>query len=202
MKRVVGVIGAAMLVLSLHAPARGIELRVGATANYGTSNNFGVGPRLELDLGEYVPGLRLAGDYHKFFDSHIYSDLDKLAVESTAWDAGFHVLYDLTTVAIADGATLYAGAGVLYADRKYDHWIGAAAETITADDLFTRYGKLQKLQDKYKSDSGTSFALTVGSTFNTGWTVIPFVEARYTIGVVDEFMLAAGVLFSTGAGAK
>ena len=64
------------------------------------------------------------------------------------------------------------------------------------------HGKLQRLEDKYRSDSGASFALTVGSTFNTGWTVIPFVEARYTIGVVDELTLAAGILFSTGLGAE
>jgi hypothetical protein len=201
MKKVVGVIGAAMMVLSLHTPAQGFDLRVGASANFGTANNFGVGPRVEFGLGDYVPGLRLAADYHRFFDSQVYDDVDGLTVESSAWDAGFHVLYDVTTIAIADGATLYAGAGVLYAKRHYDHW-QPTTEGLTAAEVSSRAGNLQKLEDKYKSDLGASLALSVGSTFNTGWTVVPFVEARYTIGVVDELMLAAGLLFSTGGGAQ
>jgi hypothetical protein len=202
MKKAIGVISAAVLVLALQAQvqAQGLDLRVGATANLGTSNDFGVGPRVELDLDDYVPGLRLAADYHKYFDSQVYSDVDGLAVESSSWDAGFHILYDIATIAIAEGATLYAGAGVLYAKRHYDHWLKPALEELPADEVVNRYGKLQKLQDQYLSDSGASVALTVGSTFNTGWTVIPFVEARYTIGVVDELMVAAGILFSTGLG--
>jgi len=202
MKKVIGVVSAALLVLAFHAPAQALDLRVGASVNYGTSNDFGVGPRVELDFGDYVPGLRLAGDYHKFFDSHVYNDVDGLAVESNSWDAGFHVLYDFTTLAIAEGATLYVGAGMLYAKRHYDHWLQPAAEEITDGEIRNRYGKLQKLQEQYTSDSGVSFALTVGSTFSTGWTVIPFVEARYTIGIVDELMIAAGILFSTGSGPR
>lgn len=202
MKKVVGVISAAMLVLAFQAPAQAIDLRVGANVNYGTSNDFGIGPRVELDFSDYVPGLRLAGDYHKFFDSHVYGDIEGLTVESDAWDAGFHVLYEFATVPIAEGAGLYAGAGVLYAKRNYDHWLRPAPADITAEELRARNGRLQTLQEKYKSDSGASFALTVGSTFATGWTVIPFVEARYTIGVVDELLLAAGILFSTGGAAQ
>lgn len=202
MKKAIGAVGAALLVLALHAPARALEVRVGATANFGTANDFGVGPRVELGLGDYVPGLRLAGDYHKFFDSNVYDDVDGLAVESHAWDAGFHVLYDFMTVDIAEGANIYAGAGLLYAKRTYDHWLPPAAEDLTDAELRNRYGKLQTLEQKYNSDSGTSLALTVGSTFNTGWTVIPFVEARYTIGIVDELTVAVGILFSTGATAQ
>jgi hypothetical protein len=202
MKKVLGIMSAAVLVLGLNAPAQGLDLRIGANANFGTSNDFGVGPRVELDVADYVPGLRLAVDYHKFFLSDVYGDIDGLAVKSDAWDAGLHVLYDLATVAIAEGATIYAGGGLLYAERSYDHSLRPATEEISADELVSRNGKLAKLQEKYKSNSGVSLALTVGSTFNTGWTVIPFVEARYTIGVVDELMLAAGILFSTGMGAQ
>lgn len=202
MKNVIGGIGAALLVLALHAPAQGLDLRVGANVNYGTANDFGIGPRVELDFGDYVPGLRLAGDYHKFFDSHVYGDIDGLAVESNAWDAGFHVLYEFATLPIGEGAGLYAGAGVLYAKRDYDHWLKPATADITDGELRNRYGKLKSLEEKYKGDSGASFALTVGSTFATGWTVIPFVEARYTIGVVDELLIAAGILFSTSGGAQ
>jgi hypothetical protein len=202
MKKVIGVFSAAALVLALHAPAQGLDLRAGVNANFGTTNDFGVGPRVELDFGEYAPGLRIAGDYHKFFDSEVYNDVDGLVVESSSWDAGFHILYDFATVPIAEGATLYAGAGVIYAKRNYDHWLKRSAEEIPDSELRNRYDKLLTLQEKYKDDSGASLALTVGSTFNTGWTVIPFVEARYTIGVVDELMLALGILFSTGSGAK
>jgi hypothetical protein len=202
MKNVIGTISVALLVLALQAPAQAVDLRIGGNVNFGTANDFGIGPRIELDLDDYVPGLRLAGDYHKFFDSHVYDDFDGLAVEANAWDAGFHVLYEFATLDIAEGAAVYAGAGVLYAKRNYDHWLKAAPEEITDAELRNRYGKLQRLEDKYRSDSGASFALTVGSTFNTGWTVIPFVEARYTIGVVDELMLSAGILFSTGSAAK
>lgn len=200
MKKVIGVIGAAMLVLAFRAPAQGVDLRVGANVNYGASNDFGLGPRLELDFNDYVPGLRLAGDYHKFFASRVYNDIDELSVKSNSWDVGLHVLYDFTTVAISEGATLYAGAGVLYAKRSYDYSFPTA--DLTAAELLNRADKLKRLQEKYQRDSGASLALTVGSTFNTGWTVIPFVEARYTIGVVDELMVAAGLLFSTGLGAK
>ena len=68
MKKVIGVFSAAVLVLALQTPARALDVRLGVNANYGTENNFGVGPRLELDFNEYVPGLRVAGDFHKFFD--------------------------------------------------------------------------------------------------------------------------------------
>jgi len=200
-KKLIGGVSAAVLVLALQTPAQGFDVLVGANANFGSSNNFGVGPRVELGLGDYVPGLRLAADYHKFFDSQVYNDIDDLTVKSNSWDAGFHVLYDITTVDIGEGATLYAGAGVLFAKRHYDHW-QPTAEGLTADELLIRSGKLQKLENKYNSDSGASLALSVGSTFNTGWTVIPFVEVRYTIGVVDELMAAAGLLFSTGAGTQ
>jgi len=196
MKKVIGVIGAAMLVLAGHTPAQCLDLRVGANANFGTANDFGVGPRVEYGLGDYVPGLRLAADFHKFFDSQVYNDVDGLTVESSSWDVGVHALYDITTFPVAEGATLYAGAGLLYAKRHYDHWQPTGGE-LTATELAIRDGKLQKLRNKYESASGASLALSVGSTFNTNWTVIPFVEARYTIGVVDELMLAVGILFST-----
>lgn len=202
MKKAIRVISAALLVLVIHAPAGAVDLRLGANVNYGTSNDFGIGPRVELDFSDYVPGLRLAGDYHKFFDSHVYGDIDGLAVESNAWDAGLHVLYEFATVPIGEGAGLYAGAGVIYAKRHYDHWLKPATADITDVELRSRYSKLQSLEDKYQADSGASFALTVGSTFATGWTVIPFVEARYTVGVVDELLLAAGILFSTGGAAQ
>jgi len=202
MKKVIGVISAAMLVLAFHTPAQGVDLRVGGNVNFGTSNDFGIGPRVELDFDDYVPALRLVVDYHKFFDSSVYSDIEGLTVESNAWDAGFHVLYEFATVPIAEGAGLYAGAGVLYAKRHYDHWLPPATAETTSEELLARNSRLQTLQEKYQSDSGMSFALTVGSTFNTGWTVIPFVEARYTIGVVDELLLAAGLLFSTGGGTR
>ncbi|MHB8835308.1 MAG: hypothetical protein ACYC9Y_06335 [Candidatus Methylomirabilia bacterium] len=201
MKKMIGVIGAAVLVLALQAPAHGLDLRVGANVNYGTANDFGLGPRVELDFNDYVPGLRLAGDYHKFFASRVYNDIDELSVKSNSWDVGLHVVYDFTTVAIAEGATLYAGAGVLYAKRSYDY-LQASTADLTAAELLNRAEKLKRLQEKYQGDSGASLALTVGSTFNTGWTVVPFVEARYTIGVVDELMVAAGLLFSTGLGAR
>lgn len=202
MKKVIGVIGAAALVLALQAPAHGLDLRVGANVNYGTANDFGLGPRVELDFNDYVPGLRLAGDYHKFFASRVYNDIDELSVKSSSWDVGLHVVYDFTTVAIAEGATLYAGAGVLYAKRSYDYSVQVATADLTAAELLNRDDKLKRLKEKYQGDSGAGLALTVGSTFNTGWTVVPFVEARYTFGVVDELMVAAGLLFSTGLGAE
>jgi len=194
MKKVMGVIGAAMLVLAFHAPAQGLDLRAGGNVNFGTANDFGVGPRVELDIGEALPGLRLAVDYHKFFDSSVYSDINGLAVESKSWDVGFHILYDVATVPLAEGATIYVGAGLLYVKRSYDHWL-KSSEAYISD------GDLKKLEADYQSNSGMSGALLVGSTFNTGWTVIPYVEARYTIGVIDELMLSAGILFSTGGGA-
>jgi len=202
MKKSFGVIGAALLVLTLNAPAHAVELRIGANANFGTANDFGVGPRVELGLGDLVPGLRLAADYHRFFDSNVYGDVDGLVVESSSWDAGVHVFYDLATVPIAEGATVYAGAGLLYAKRSYDHWLKSSGEVIKDTDLRTRYDKLSTLKERYPGDSGAGFALTVGSTFNTGWTVTPYVEATYTIGVVDELMLAVGILFSTGDGTR
>jgi hypothetical protein len=198
MKKAIGVIGATLLALTLCTPARALDLRLGANVNFGTSNDFGVGPRVELALGDLVPGLRLAADYHRFFDSGVYSDVDGLVVESSSWDAGVHVYYDLVTLPVAEGATIYAGGGLVYAKRSYDHWLKSADSAITDSDLRNRYDKLPTLQERYASDSGASFALTVGSTFNTGWTVIPYVEASYTIGVVDELMLAVGLLFSTG----
>lgn len=202
MRRVIGVIGAAVLVLAFRTPAQGVDARLGANVNFGTANDFGIGPRVELDFNDYVPGLRLAGDYHKFFDSSVYNDIDELSVKSKSWDVGLHVIYDFTTVPIAEGATLYAGAGVLYAKRDYDYSFQAAAADLTDAEKLSRADKLQRLQEKYQGDSGASLALTVGSAFNTGWTVIPFVEARYTIGVVDELMVTAGLLFSTGGGSK
>ena len=198
MKKVIGVISAALVVLALHAPAQAIDLRIGGNLNYGTSSDVGIGPRIELGLEDYVPGLRLAADYHKFFDSEAYGDINGLTVDASSWDLGLHILYDFTTLAIAVGATLYAGAGLLYADRTYDHSLKPTNGVASAED----YDSFNQLQEKYQSDSGASLALTVGSTFNTGWTVVPFVEARYTIGVVDELMLAVGILFSTGMGAK
>jgi hypothetical protein len=200
MKNLTGFTGAALLVLALTAPAHALDLRIGANANFGTSNDFGVGPRVELALGDLVPGLRVAADYHKFFDANVYSDVDGLVVESSAWDAGLHVYYDLATLPVAEGATIYAGGGVVYAKRSYDHWLKSADSAITDGDLRNRYDKLPTLQERYASNSGASLALTVGSTFNTGWTVIPYVEATYTIGVVDELLLAVGILFSTGLG--
>jgi hypothetical protein len=200
MKKMMGFVSAALVGLALAAPAQAVDLRFGANVNYGTSNNFGLGPRIELGVEEFVPGLRLAADYHKFFDHNVYSDVDGLAVESSAWDLGFQVLYDVTTVAVAEGATIYAGGGITYAKRSYDHWLKASSPTDVFPDseLRNRYNKLLKLEDQYKDDSGIGVALIVGSTFNTGWTVIPYVEARYTIGTVDELLLAAGILFSTG----
>lgn len=201
MKKLIGTVSAALLFLVTCTPALASDLRIGATANFGTANDFGVGPRIEFGLEEYVPGLRLAADVHRFFDSRVYNDIDKFTVESNSWDGGFHVLYDLATLSIAEGATLYAGAGVLYAKRNYEH-LQPSPEGISADELQRRVIKLQELKKKYEGDSGASFALSVGSTFNTGWTVIPFVEARYSIGVIDELSLAAGLLFSTGSGTR
>lgn len=202
MKKIVGAVSAALLVLALHAPAQGLDLRVGGNLNWGTANDFGIGPRIEVDLKEYFPGLRLAGDYHRFFDSQVYSDVDGRVVEANSWDVGVHVLYDVARVSVAEGATIYAGIGVMYAKRNYDHWLGAAAEDISDDELRNRYSKLQALEADYDGASGVSVPLTVGSTFTTGWTVIPYVEARYTIGIVDELLLAAGILFSTGSGTE
>lgn len=202
MKMAMGVVGAAVLVLALHAPARALDARIGAGANFGTANDFGVGARVELDLADYVPGLRLAGDYHRFFDAGAYGDVYGLAVESSSWDAGFHVLYDFRTVAVAEGATLYAGGGLLYAKRRYDLGLKTDPEEIPDAELRNRYDKLKQLEEKYRGTSGVGVALTVGSTFHTGWTVIPFVEARYTIGPVDELLLGAGILFSTGPAAR
>jgi hypothetical protein len=195
--RAIGAFCAAALVLALGAPARAVDLRVGANANFGTADDFGVGPRVELDIGDYVPGLRFAVDYHRFFSANVYNDVDGLSVDSSAWDAGLHVLYDLATLPVAEGATIYAGGGVLYAKRSYDHAL-RAGEEISDAEFASRHAKLEKLQEKYVSDKGVGFALSVGSTFATGWTVVPFVEARYTIGVVDELVLAAGILFATG----
>lgn len=205
MKKLVGFIGAAVLVLACHAPARALDLRVGANANYGTSDKFGLGPRAELDLGEYVPGLRLVGDYHKFFESGVYDsrvsdDLDGITVKSSSWDAGFHVTYDFSKVGIGEGASLYAGAGILYVRRQYDHWLQLPAGGGPVDEQTA--AKYAELQNKYSDDKGIGWALTVGSTFSTGWTVLPFVEARYTNGVVDEIMLALGLLFTTGPSSK
>jgi len=191
-----------VLVLALRAPAQGVDLRVGATANYGTTNEFGVGPRLELGFAPYLPQLRLVWDFHQYFNSTVYNDVDGLVVESSSWDAGFHVVYDIVTFPVGQGVTLYGGAGGMYTDRNYDHWLKRSDEEISDSDLRNRYDKLQTLEDKYQDDSGASFALTLGTTFATGWTVIPFLEARYTFGVVDEFMMAGGILFSTGTGAE
>lgn len=196
MKKVLGVISAALLALAITAPAQALDLRVGGNVNFGTDNDFGVGPRIELEINDYVPGLRLVADYHRFFKSNVYSDISGLAVESSSWDVGFHVLYDVATVPVGEGATIYVGAGMLYAERSYDHWLKASEGYVTDVDLG------QKLMNDYKSASGVSGALIVGSTFNTGWTVIPYVEARYTIGVIDELMLSAGLLFSTGGGGQ
>lgn len=195
MKKVLGVISAAMLVLAFHTPAQGVDLRVGGNVNFGTANDFGVGPRVELDINDYVPGLRLAADYHKFFDANVYGDINGLTAESSSWDVGFHALYDVATLPIGEGATIYVGGGLLYAERSYDIW-------VKSYNAYVSDGEVRGLEEKYKSATGVSGALIVGSTFNTGWTVIPYVEARYTIGVIDELMLSAGLLFSTGGGAR
>jgi len=202
MKKVIGVVSAALVVLALHAPAQALDMRFGASANYGISNDFGVGPRLEVDLTEYVPGLRIAADVHRFFDSRVYSDIDGLSVVSSSWDTGLHVTYDFATVPILQGATLYGGLGIIYAERTYDHWLKNTGGSISDSELRARYDKLETLQGKYESGTGVGVALSLGSTFNTGWTVLPFVEGRYTIGVIDEFMLAAGIMFTTGPAIK
>ncbi|GIV59010.1 MAG: hypothetical protein KatS3mg043_0099 [Rhodothermaceae bacterium] len=138
-----------------------------------------IGPRLGIDAGGDIEELFIGADariglvafplvLNPVFDYYFTDD------PLTFWQLGLNVLYPLN----APTVDLYVGGG-----------LGINRASVDAD--FGDFGNFSA------SDTSVGVNLIGGATFNAG-ALKPFAQAQISLGDVDLFTLAGGLLFSLG----
>jgi hypothetical protein len=130
------------------------QIAFGAEALFGSETDFGLGARVQTDLGTSIP-LDFSGSFDLFFPDG----------PADYWEINGNVWYEID-VAGAAGVP-YVGAGL-----NIGH-VDPGGEGFSDTELAVNLG------GGYRFD----FA-------NTS----PFIEARFTIGGVDQFVIGGGVL--------
>ncbi|QXD14894.1 hypothetical protein GQ464_015970 [Rhodocaloribacter litoris] len=138
-----------------------------------------LGPRLGIDVGGDIEELFIGADarisvvtlpvlLNPVFDFYFTDD------PLTFWQLGLNVLYPLNAPTI----DLYVGGG-----------LGINRTSVDAD-----FGDFR---NSSASDTSVGVNLIGGTTFNAG-ALKPFAQAQISLGDVDLFTLAVGLLFSLG----
>lgn len=173
---VVGALGAATLEAQ--------DIKIGAQASLAQDTDFGIGPRLEVGLGQVLPGLAAVGSFDYFFPDSFELTIPGQDAPFTAevdyWEINANVIYGFT-VADAPGVEPYFGAGLNFS-RISGNFSGPGAG-----------------EEASETDTGVGINLVGGAKFPlTG--VTPFLEARLELkgddplGVEDQFVLTGGIL--------
>lgn len=147
-----------------------------------SESTFKVGPRVTLDLGDisdiYDGTFAIGGDARynpaefPVMGSGAF-DFYFAAENTTVFTIDVNVLYPIDA---GESLTPYVGAGLGYTNVSVDIDTGGI---IDAGGDFT--------------DTGLN--LVGGAEFETGGSLTPFAEARFTLGDLDRFGITGGVLF-------
>jgi opacity protein-like surface antigen len=147
-----------------------------------SESKFQVGPRVTLDLGDisdfYDGTFAIGGD--------VRYDPAQLPVKgSGAFD--YYFAADNTTVFTIDVNVLYP----FDAGESFAPYVGAGlGYTDVSVDVNTGFGNVSG------GASDTGLNLVGGAEFETGGSLTPFAEARFTLGDLDRFGITGGVLFN------
>jgi opacity protein-like surface antigen len=141
-------------------------LSPGVQASWASDSDFSLGGRVVVGLHGLVKGLESSGIFDYYFPG------EGAAANVADWEASANLAYRVEI----EGRTLipYGGAGV-----------GFARYTATVRALET---------DLEGSETRTGLNLLGGLLFELGRST-PFMEARVTLGGIDQFALSAGVRF-------
>jgi len=172
---IVGALGAATLEAQ--------DVKIGAQVSLAQDTDFGIGPRIEIGLGQVVTGLAVVGSFDYFFPDSFELTIPGQDAPFTAevdyWEINANLIYGFT-VADAPGVEPYFGAGLNFS-RISGNFTGPGTE-----------------EEASETDAGIN--LVGGAKFPlTG--ITPFVEARLELkgddplGVEDQFVLTGGILF-------
>lgn len=171
---VVGALGASTLEAQ--------DVKVGAQASLAQDTDFGIGPRIEIGLGQAITGLAVVGSFDYFFPDSFQLIIPGRDAPFTAevdyWEINANLIYGFT-VANAPGVEPYVGAGIVFS---------RISGNFTGPDT-----------DEEASETNAGINLVGGAKFPlTG--ITPFVEARLELkgddplGVEDQFVLTGGIL--------
>ena len=152
-----------------------------AQAQMESESTFKVGPRVTLDLGDisdiYDGTFAIGGDVR-------YEPAEFPVKGSGAFD--FYFAAENTTVFTVDVNILYP----IDAGESLTPYVGAGlGYTDISVDVDTQFGNIG-------GGSDTGLNLVGGAEFETGGSLTPFAEARFTLGDLDRFGITGGVLFS------
>lgn len=142
------------------------QLSAGLQGSWGSRAELGLGGRVVLGLDRVVAGLETAGTFDYFFPG------EGAAANVASWEGTAGLLYRVP--AASSGIVPYGGLG--FDAAHYRASVEALGTDLTGSE--TRYGT----------------NLMVGILFGTGRTT-PFLEARFTLGGSEQFLMSAGVRF-------
>jgi hypothetical protein len=169
-KKLVLMAGCAVL---LALPSAGqAQIQFGPQVAWGSDSDLGVGARIALGMPQIRPGVELhvGGDYFFFDCDSGFSEVDCSWIEV---NANLHV-----PVPVSPTLNTYAGAGLNVARVKVS--VDGFGDTFSA--------------------SNTEIGLNVlgGLKFSAA-SFTPFVEASFTLGGGEQFVLRAGILLGGGS---
>lgn len=141
-------------------------VKVGAQASFADDADFGIGPRLQIELPRVASGLWIASSFDYFFpDQGFGTSVDDVDY----WEFNANLLYD---IALANVTNLvpYIGAGLN---------VARVSTTVGSE-----------------SASNTDLGLNIvgGASFPLA-SVTPFVEVRIEVEGGEQFVVAGGILF-------
>ena len=163
-------LGMMLVGFGLFAGASGLEaqgVRVGGQLSFADDADFGIGPRIAVELGRVVPGLWLIGSFDYFFpDEGFSADVG----DTDYWELNGNVAYQID-IPSAPQIAPYFGGG-----------INVAHVSFTADG---------ETEAEF-SDTELGLNLLAGLDFPLqGFT--PFVEIRLEIEGGEQLVFAGGV---------
>jgi opacity protein-like surface antigen len=154
---------------SLHG--QGISL--GVQGSVADEADFGIGPRIMLDLGPFDAGLRVVGSFEIFFPDDLELDDGGMLVPASIdyWEANLNLLYTLGLPLVP--ITPYVGGGLNFAHLE-----------ITG----SPNGEL----DEDGTDTGVN--LLAGVELHIA-SFAPFFEIRRSLGGGDQWVWTGGITF-------
>ncbi|MGH7542243.1 MAG: outer membrane protein [Gemmatimonadota bacterium] len=169
MGRKLSVLGIALSALAFAAADGSAQVRVGGQVSFADDADFGIGPRIALEIPRVLPGLWIVGSFDYFFpDEGLFGsegDVDY-------WELNGNLLYEFE-IPDTPGIIPYAGGGINIAHASF-----TTVEPIETDESNTE-GGLNIL-------GGAAFPLTG---------VTPFVEVRVEIEGGEQFVVTGGIMF-------
>ncbi len=157
---------------------QGQQVRVGGQVSLAEDTDFGIGPRVEVDLGRALPGLNLVGSFDFFFPDN-FSFGNRISSDVDYWEINANGTYGFAFPSLP-GFEPYFGGG-LNISR-------VAVEGRDSGGPF----------DDSKTQGGLN--LLVGADFPLPG-ITPFVELRLElkgddpVGIGDQFIVTGGLLF-------